>query len=131
MATLQAWHQSLVALGAVVSHEQSLARHSAALRSPSAEVPDWLRERCAPFSWQPSRQLIRSLRDYGRARQRSDAIATLQRRVMSSRVACLVKLVVPAIGLPSLIDLAGTRKGASRTGNAAALLHSCVNRAAF
>lgn len=79
MATLQTWHQSLVALGAEVPHEQLVVRHGVH-RSPSAQVPDWLRERCAPFAWEPSRQLIRSLRDYGLARQRSGALATAHRR---------------------------------------------------
>lgn len=37
---------------------------------PSASVADWERERCSWWQWQPSRQLIRSLRSYQRARAR-------------------------------------------------------------
>ena len=51
-----------------------------ALEAPSASVPDWGREACARFSWSPSRQLLRSLRDYARAREHSDPISTLQRK---------------------------------------------------
>ncbi len=37
---------------------------------PSASVPDWERERCSWWRWQPSRQLLCSLRSYERARSR-------------------------------------------------------------
>jgi len=47
---------------------------------PSAHEPDWRRERCARFEWHPSRQLMRSLRDYARARERSDILGTVQRK---------------------------------------------------
>ena len=41
---------------------------SAQLR-PSAVVPDWSRERCTEW-WQPSRRLLRAIRDYTTARLR-------------------------------------------------------------
>jgi serine O-acetyltransferase len=37
---------------------------------PSPIVEDLSREYCPPFSWQPSRQLLRALRDYAAARAR-------------------------------------------------------------
>ncbi|MFT3922128.1 MAG: serine acetyltransferase [Myxococcales bacterium] len=35
----------------------------------SAEEPDWTREACRPLTWQPSRQLLRALREYQEAHQ--------------------------------------------------------------
>lgn len=47
---------------------------------PSADAPDWTREACPRFAWQPARQLIRSLRDYERARARGGLVGALQQR---------------------------------------------------
>jgi serine O-acetyltransferase len=46
----------------------------------SATVPDWSREQCAFFQWDPSRQLLRSLRVYQRAGQMRGPMGWLQRR---------------------------------------------------
>lgn len=40
--------------------------------------PDWSRESCSRFSWQPARQVLRALRDYQRA---SGPLSALQRRI--------------------------------------------------
>jgi len=47
---------------------------------PSAVEPDWRREKCARFEWHPSRQLMRSLRDYAKARERRDLLGVVQRK---------------------------------------------------
>jgi len=52
---------------------------------PSAKVPDWSREHCFPFAWQPSRQLLRALRDYKRARERGGALGVAQRKFATLR----------------------------------------------
>jgi serine O-acetyltransferase len=44
-------------------------------------LPDWARERCARLEWNPSRQLLRSLRDYTQARERDDATNFVKRRL--------------------------------------------------
>jgi serine O-acetyltransferase len=48
---------------------------------PSAEVADWTREACSPWSWHPSRQLLRALRDYQRARASAGVLARLQEKI--------------------------------------------------
>ncbi|MFT3928118.1 MAG: serine acetyltransferase [Myxococcales bacterium] len=50
--------------------------------APHAEVsalePDWKREGCKPWSWQPSRQVLRAMRDYQRARHGVGMLAFTQ-----------------------------------------------------
>lgn len=43
---------------------------------PLTEAPDWEREYCRPFSWRPSRALLKAIRSYQRA---SGSFAKLQR----------------------------------------------------
>jgi serine O-acetyltransferase len=43
--------------------------------SVSAASPDWQREACKPWSWQPARQVLRALRDYQRAKPASGTLA--------------------------------------------------------
>jgi len=38
------------------------------------ERADWSREACRPFQWMPSRQLLRAMRDYQRARSRGSVL---------------------------------------------------------
>ncbi len=52
---------------------------------PSAEVPDWSREYCATLEWNPSRQLLRSLRDYTEARERGGALGLVRRKLAALR----------------------------------------------
>lgn len=47
----------------------------------SAEEPDWSREALQPGQWQPSRKLLRALRDYQRLRGVSGPVAALQRKL--------------------------------------------------
>lgn len=54
-----------------------LARHSAV-------VPDWSREQCEKF-WQPSRKLLRALRDYTEARERGGIRGTIHAKVAAAR----------------------------------------------
>lgn len=49
------------------------------LTTPSASAPDWSRERCGPFEWHPSRQLLRALRDYQSAREQRGVVAHSRR----------------------------------------------------
>jgi len=44
----------------------------------SAEVEDWSREHCGRFEWNPSRQLLRALRDHARAAQAGGALGALR-----------------------------------------------------
>ena len=46
------------------------------LRRPSADEPDWSRERCVSW-WDPSRRLLRALRDYARAQQRAGLLGSV------------------------------------------------------
>ena len=48
---------------------------------PSAETPDWSRERCRRLSWKPSQQLLRALRDYASARRRGGLLGLAQSKV--------------------------------------------------
>ena len=41
----------------------------------SATEPDWSRERAVPGRWEPSKALLKSIRDYQRAKQRGSAFA--------------------------------------------------------
>ena len=83
---MQSWQPSLVTRSVERSAaDDALARdhlttHAPSYLPPSAHVPDWLRERCSRLEWQPSRQLLRTLRDYTRARERGNALGTFQRR---------------------------------------------------
>ncbi|MDB4975910.1 MAG: serine acetyltransferase [Myxococcaceae bacterium] len=82
MPLLQTWQSSL-GTSEPVEHPVPQVAMPAAARVrevPSPQVPDWQRERCAALEWHPSRQLIRALRDYGRARERRDALGVLQRK---------------------------------------------------
>ncbi len=47
--------------------------------SISATVPDWSRETFAPFAWDPSRRLLRALRDYQASAGRSGVGHTMRR----------------------------------------------------
>jgi serine O-acetyltransferase len=53
---------------------------AASFRFPSALVPDWSRERCGVLEWQPSRKLMRSLRDYASARERGGFVGAVLTR---------------------------------------------------
>lgn len=48
---------------------------------PSSFTEDWDREKCSRFEWNPSRQLLRALRDYTRAREKRGASGYLQRKL--------------------------------------------------
>lgn len=50
-------------------------------RAPSARQEDWSRESCPRFAWQPSRQLLRAVRDYNTARERGGMLGSVQRKV--------------------------------------------------
>jgi serine O-acetyltransferase len=49
--------------------------------NPSARVPDWSREACRRFEWNPGRQLLRALRDYQRLRAQRGVTTAVARRV--------------------------------------------------
>ncbi len=49
----------------------------AATDLPSAEAPDWSRETCDYSQWHPSRQLLRTLRDYQRHRATGRSLGLL------------------------------------------------------
>ncbi|QAU42673.1 serine acetyltransferase [Bradyrhizobium guangdongense] len=46
----------------------------------SATIPDWSREKVTAF-WQPSKQLLKTIRRYQKQEQRSDVFSRLQRRL--------------------------------------------------
>jgi len=48
---------------------------------PSAQTPDWSREACRRFEWNPGRQLLRALRDYQYSRRARGPCAALSWRV--------------------------------------------------
>ncbi len=52
-----------------------------AAESPSDEVADWSREACGRWQWHPSRQLIRTLRDYQRHRATGKLLGLLLSKV--------------------------------------------------
>ena len=54
---------------------------AAELYRVSADEPDWSREALQPGQWQPSRKLLRALRDYQRLRGASGPVAALQRKL--------------------------------------------------
>ena len=56
---------------------------SAQLR-PSAVVPDWSRERCTEW-WQPSRRLLRAIRDYTTARLRGGFVGFVYAKLAAVR----------------------------------------------
>lgn len=89
MATVYPWHAAAVAPdGARQIESNSFLREepvSIARDRPSAKIPDWSRERCAPYEWRPSRQLLRALRDYTRARERGGLVGMVQRRMATLR----------------------------------------------
>lgn len=76
---------SYVDSGTLVAHPSTMSMrsptsnvsHIGRARIPSATLPDWSRERCESF-WQPSRRLLRSLRDYAKARERGGLIGRVQ-----------------------------------------------------
>ena len=82
MATVYSWH----AVADVLRPEREvqpltrIARAPEGAHSPSAHTPDWSREQCSRFEWSPSRQLLRALRDYTRARERTGAVGYVQRK---------------------------------------------------
>lgn len=87
MATVSSWHS--VADG---SYDEWEAHPISRIRivapdpeRPSSQTPDWTRERCSKLEWSPSRQLLRALRDYKRARERRDVIGYVQRKVATLR----------------------------------------------
>jgi serine O-acetyltransferase len=45
---------------------------------PSSKVEDWSREACSAVAWSPARQLLRALRDYGKARERGGVMGGLE-----------------------------------------------------
>jgi len=47
-------------------------------RIVSAADPDWDREACRPWTWQPARQVLRAIRDYQRARQGAGLLSQTQ-----------------------------------------------------
>jgi len=51
----------------------------------SAQVPDWLREVCAPGDWNPPRQLLAALRAYQRWREVDGVAAMVARRMAVAR----------------------------------------------
>lgn len=52
----------------------------AAFTRPSPTLEDWERERCQRFSWQPGKQLLRSLRAYQRCKARGGLWSELRAR---------------------------------------------------
>jgi serine O-acetyltransferase len=50
------------------------------LRRPSADVPDWSRERSVTW-WEPSRRLLGALRAYARAKQRGGLLGSILAKV--------------------------------------------------
>lgn len=88
MATVYPWHSVPTAMvevlrrtdvGSYLPSEPRLA-----LTEPPASVvdgPDWSREHCRPFEWNPSRQLLRALRDYTRGRERGGVAGLVQRKL--------------------------------------------------
>jgi serine O-acetyltransferase len=47
----------------------------------SATNPDWSREKCSRFRWDPPRQLLRAIRLYQRAAQEQGPLSSLRRRL--------------------------------------------------
>jgi len=45
------------------------------------ESPEWEREQCPTMSWQPARQLLRTVRDYQRARSRGGVTSAVTSKV--------------------------------------------------
>ncbi|MDB4991615.1 MAG: serine acetyltransferase [Myxococcaceae bacterium] len=81
MPTLQTWKSSQAAPMPRAPEPLEAAIPKVALAAEtSALVPNWAREACGQFEWHPSRQLIKSLRDYSRARERTDSIGVLKRK---------------------------------------------------
>jgi len=89
VATVYTWHAVPAAKSDAVSasNDEALARDSEALarQRPSTKTPDWSREECELFSWRPSRQLLRALRDYTKARERGGLVGLAQRKVATLR----------------------------------------------
>lgn len=52
---------------------------------PSATHPDWSREACGRWEWKPTRQLLRTVRDYQRLGSRRDPAARLLRKTCALR----------------------------------------------
>ncbi len=48
---------------------------------PSAAAPDWSREACGAWEWHPSRQLVRTLRDYQRHRATGGLLGLLLSKI--------------------------------------------------
>jgi serine O-acetyltransferase len=71
---LSSWPGSRQPVQSLLPEPEPVSSFSAV---PSAEQPDWLREQCGLLEWHPSRQLLRSLRDYGRARKSNDVGSVL------------------------------------------------------
>jgi serine O-acetyltransferase len=83
VATVYTWHAAPLSPAAVSgATEEALSERpiESAKEQPSSKEPDWSRERCSPFAWRPSRQLLRALRDYTRARERGGPVGALRRR---------------------------------------------------
>ena len=61
------------------SHDPRAPAPASPAESISATVPDWSRETFAPFAWDPSRRLLRALRDYQASAGRSGVGHTMRR----------------------------------------------------
>lgn len=60
-----------------MADQQALNEHPSDV---SASIPDWSRERTAPWAWQPALSLLASLRDFQRAHEERGIAAGLRRR---------------------------------------------------
>jgi serine O-acetyltransferase len=65
--------------GAVASTRRSRTAPPASTSAGvSAQDPDWDREACRPWTWHPARQVLRSIRDYQRAKEGEGFLARTQ-----------------------------------------------------
>ena len=62
-------------------HPSIVPSESAAAKPaiPSSKEPDWSREAVAPWDWDPSRQVLRAMRDYQALRGRVDKLSVGRR----------------------------------------------------
>jgi serine O-acetyltransferase len=57
------------------------ATETMARAAPSAEAPDWSREACRTWEWEPAKQLLWALRDYQDAVNRPGTLAKLRAKI--------------------------------------------------
>jgi serine O-acetyltransferase len=85
VSSMETWQPLLVPTVATAEGLMRVAENDAAPvplgPRPSARVPDWSREACAPFAWRPGQQLMRALRDYAVGRELGGVSGRLRQKL--------------------------------------------------